>query len=239
MDNNKEIKNVLLADLPGPERDVMTAVLVRLGYKVESADTVDEMQGRLEGSTPFHVVILRSKMAGEQEGAQIARTLGNPERRVILISDEPPPGGEMVGFVDLTENALLAMGVRVPEVIFAVNDLIFSRKGVPRRKRRIYGGFPASYKVDEDWVTGGIYNLSSEGAFIETRDPPSTGSEIHVKFTLPGHEGMELKSKVTWRVEASQTAGRRSPPGMGVQFLNPTEEEDSQIREFVKSGGRK
>jgi uncharacterized protein (TIGR02266 family) len=236
--DNKEIKSVLVADLPGPERDVLSAVLDRLGYQVESADTVEDMKGRLEGSTPFHVVILRSKMAGDEEGMQLARTLGQTERRVILISDEPPPGGEMVGFVDITENALLAMGVRVPEVIFAVNDLIFSRKGVPRRKRRIYGGFPASYKAQEDWITGGIYNLSSEGAFIETRDPPSTGSEILVRFTLPGHEGMELKSRVTWRVEASQTAGRRSPPGMGVQFLNPTEEEDSKIREFVKSGGR-
>lgn len=238
MDNDLENKNVMLADLPGPEREVLSAVLLRLGYQVEPADTVEEMQRRLDGPTPFHVVVLRSKLAGD-DAVPLARTLGSPDRRVILITEEPPPGGEMIGFVDLTENALLAMGVRVPEVVFAINDLIFSRKGAPRRKKRIYGGFPASFRVDDRWITGGIYNLSAEGAFIETLDPPHTDAEIRVRFALPGQPEMTLASRVTWRVEASQTAGRRSPPGMGVQFLALSDQQETQIREFVRTGGRK
>lgn len=238
MSKDTENANVMLADLPGPEREVLSAVLDRLGYHVEPADTVEEMQERLGSSTPFHVVILRSKLAGD-DAVPLARSLGAPDRRVILITEEPPPGGEMIGFVDLTENALLAMGVRVPEVVFAVNDLIFSRKIPTRRKKRIYGGFPGSFCIDDKWITGGIYNLSAEGAFIETLDPPPTDAEIRVRFALPGQAEMELASRVTWRVEASQTAGRRSPPGMGVQFIAPTDQQESQIVEFVKTGGRK
>ena len=237
MKGTPDNKNVMLADLPGPEREVLSAVLNRLGYHVESADTVEEMQQQLGSSTSFHVVILRSKLAGD-EAVTLARSLGSPERRVILISEEPPPGGEMVGFIDLTENALLAMGVRVPEVVFAVNDLIFSRKGAPRRKKRIYGGFPASFKVDDRWITGGLYNLSAEGAFIESLDPPKTDARIRIRFTLPGQSEMELESRVTWRVEKSQTAGRRSPPGMGVHFLDLTEEQETEIKAYVQRGGR-
>lgn len=237
MDRSPETKSVLLADLIGPEREVLTAVLDRLGYQVDQVDSISELKERLAGPCDCHVVILRAKLAGE-DALGVARALGSPDRRVILIIDEPPPGGEMVGFVDLTENALLAMGVRVPEVVFAVNDLIYSRKGAPRRKKRIYGGFPVAFQIEGKWVTAGIYNLSSEGAFIETLDPPPTDTEIPVRFSLPGQNEMELRSRVTWRVEKSQTAGRRSPPGMGVHFLDMTSSQVDQIQEFVRTGGR-
>jgi len=232
MKKNAE-KTLLVADFPGPERQVLTAVLNRLGYDVHLADNVDEFNQALGGAVAFSVVILRSRLLGDG-AADRARVVGTPKRRVILLSDDPTPGGEMVGFVDLTENALLAMGVRVPEIIFATNDLIFSRKGTPRRKKRIYGGFTAAFKQDDEWVTGELYNLSADGAFIETIRPPDIDSKLTVRFAMPGHAEMEIAARVTWKVETAETSGRRSPPGVGVQFLDLSEEQAKMILHFVK-----
>ena len=139
----------------------------------------------------------------------------------------------MVGFIDLTENALFAMGVRVPEVVFAINDLIYSRQGAPRRKKRIYGGFSATYKLEDRWIKGGLYNLSSEGAFIETLTPPEPETRLKIRFSLPDQPEVEVGAKVTWKVESSQTAGRRSPPGMGVYFEQMSDEARTSIHRFV------
>ncbi len=206
--------------------------MARLGYEVTIADSDRQFEDAMAGETDYRVVILHSRLFGSN-AADRARAMGTPARRVILVSDDLPPGGEMVGFVDLTENALLALGVRVPEIVFAVNDLVFSRKGAFRRKKRIYGGFGASYRTDGDWVTGGVYNLSSDGAFIETLNPPEVGSRLELKFELPGHGDIEVPCRVTWRVGASETAGRRSPPGVGVQFLDLSEEQRTLLHEFV------
>ncbi len=231
MKSTKE-SNLLVADYPGPERRVLEAVLKRLGYRVVTADSVDAMMNALEGETPFDVVILKARLSDDSP-TDLARRLGSSERRVILVTEDPPPGGEMVGFVDLTEDVLFAMGVRVPEIVFAVNDLIYSRQGAPRRQKRIYGGFSASYKLNDNWIKGGLYNLSSEGAFIETLSPPEPRTNLKLRFALPGHPEMEVGAKVTWKVDSSQTAGRRSPPGMGVYFEEMTEEERESIHSFV------
>jgi uncharacterized protein (TIGR02266 family) len=225
----------LVADHPGPERQVLEAVLQRLGYQVTTADSIDALHAALEKGPDFAAIILKARLTA-QHGTDLARSLGSPQRRVILVSEDPPPGGEMIGFIDLTENALLAMGVRVPEVVFAVNDLIFSRQGAPRRKKRIYGGFSASYKIDDKWITGGLYNLSSEGAFIETLKPPQPGTTLRVRFSLPEHPQTEVQAKVTWTVDATQTAGRRSPPGIGVHFENMSDEQKQLIHQFVMKG---
>ncbi len=224
--------HILIADAAGPERQVLEAVLGRLGYEVTTADSAAQLDQALASDRDFQVVILHSRLLGSN-AADRARGMGTTTRRVILVSDDLPPGGEMMGFVDLTENALLALGVRVPEIVFAANDLVFSRKGAFRRKKRIYGGFGASYRTDGDWVTGGVYNLSSDGAFIETLDPPAVGTRLELKFELPGHGEVEFPCRVTWRVGASETAGRRSPPGVGVQFLDLTDETRGLLHDFV------
>ncbi len=232
MNQTTKENHLLIADHPGPERQVLNAVFRRLGYNVVTADSIAEMEETLKKGISFDVVILKARLTDDIP-TDIARKLGSHERRVILVSEDPPPGGDIVGFIDLTENALFAMGVRVPELVFAVNDLIYSRQGAPRRKKRIYGGFTASYKHKDAWIKGRLYNLSSEGAFIETLSPLEPQTKLKLRFALPGHPELEVGVKVTWKVESSQTAGRKSPPGMGVYFEEMKEEDRKSVHSFV------
>ncbi len=231
-----EKTNILVADKPGPERDVLAAVLTKLGYQVETADSARELEDKLSSDRDFAVVILRSRLY-QDRATDKARELGTANRRVILVSDDMPPGG-MVGFVDLTENTLLALGVRVPEIVFATNDLVYSRKSAFRRKKRIYGGLSASFRVGETWQKGALYNLSPDGAFIETLRPPQVGETLTIRFSLPNDQEVVVPGRVTWRVGANETKGRRSPPGVGVQFVDVDEGTRALLERFVHSGGQ-
>jgi len=230
-------KTVVVADHRGPERSVLEAVLKRLGYGVVPVESIDELDVLLKGGTTVDLVVLGSELAGESPD-DVARRISRPDRRVILVDAQDRGDGAMVGFIDLTEDAYLGIGIRVPEIVFLANDLLYSRAGIPRRKRRIYGGFPASYEVDGEPIQGSMYNLSAEGAFIETVTPPAGGKIVLVNFELPEVGAFSFKARVTWRVQAHQTEGRRSPPGMGVQFVEVDPLETEKVNAFVSSGGR-
>lgn len=230
-------KTVVVADHRGPERSVLEAVLKRLGYGVVSVESTDELDDKLKSGIAADLVVLGSELAGENPD-DVARRISRPDRRVILVDAHDRGDGQMVGFIDLTEDAYLGIGIRVPEIVFLANDLLYSRAGIPRRKRRIYGGFPASYEVDGQRMQGSLYNLSAEGAFIETLTPPAGEKIVQVDFELPDLGAFSFQARVTWRVQAHQTEGRRSPPGMGVQFVDVDPAETEKVNAFVSSGGR-
>jgi CheY-like chemotaxis protein len=229
-------KTVVVADHRGPERTVLEAVLKRLGYGVIPVESTEELDAKLKSGATVDLVVLGSELAGESPD-DLARRIGRPDRRVILVDAQDRGDGQMVGFIDLTEDAYLGIGIRVPEIVFLANDLLFSRAGIPRRKRRIYGGFPTSYEVDGERVQGSLYNLSAEGAFIETVTPPATEKMVQVDFDLPKVGAFSFKARVTWRVQSHETEGRRSPPGMGVQFVDVDPAETEKVQMFVSSGG--
>lgn len=229
-------KNIIVADHRGPERAVLEAILKRLGYAVHTVESADALGELLATGLSADLVIMDSTLAGDRAD-DVARSISRPDRRVILVDSKQRGGRDFVGFIDLTENALRGIGVRVPEIVFLANDLLFSRSGVPRRKRRVYGGYPATYEIEGEVVQGSIYNISSEGAFIETVTPPQTKTEVKLSFTLPGVGDFTLMANVTWRVKADETEGRRSPPGMGVQFIDTTSSDEEKISAFVSAGG--
>lgn len=232
----KEKKTIVVADHRGPERSVLEAVLKRLGNTVVAVESPEELENALAGPRPVDLVVLGSEVAGDSPD-DLARRISRPDRRVILV-DAQDRGHGMVGFIDLTEDALLGVGIRVPEIVFLANDLLYSRTGIPRRKRRVYGGFPATYEVDGATIQGSLYNLSAEGAFIETVTPPDTGKMVKISFVLPGVGAFVIRARVTWAVQSNETEGRRSPPGMGVQFLDMDPADTEKVGAFVASGGR-
>lgn len=234
-DTSDRPKSILVADHPGPERAVLEAVLKRLGYRVTAVESSDGLRESLEPG-PVDLIIMDSRISGDQAD-DVSRSLSRPDRRVILVDSRQRDNRDMIGFIDITEDAIRGIGVRVPEIVFLANDLLFSRSGTPRRKRRVYGGFPARFEFESKTVQGSIYNLSAEGAFVETVEPPSGGSDVTVHFTLPSVGPFDVAARVTWRVRPDQTEGRRSPPGMGVQFIGLASEDEERIRAFVASGG--
>lgn len=91
-----------------------------------------------------------------------------------------------------------------------------------------------------DYRSGGTYlfdfckDLGTGGVFIESKTPLPQGAPIELTFTLPdSKETLKAKGQVIWSQPA--VPGRDDLNcGMGVQFVEFTNEQRGQLAEFVR-----
>ena len=93
---------------------------------------------------------------------------------------------------------------------------------------------PIEYAITERVVATSCLNISRGGIYIQTPDPPPLNREIILRFAIPGDlEPVRLRGRVVW---SNAHAGRNPfPPGMGVQFLDPSPEAAARIEAFIAS----
>ena len=76
-------------------------------------------------------------------------------------------------------------------------------------------------------------NLSSGGMFIASADPPGAGRRLLLRIhTTDGAPPIEAIARVAWR---KPEAGAREEPGVGVEFLRPTEATRAAIARMLDS----
>lgn len=86
--------------------------------------------------------------------------------------------------------------------------------------RRIIHRFPLDFRVD--FIVDGNYiiscsrDISLDGMFICTRNPPPVGSHVNLIFPGEGNLDIEVTALVVW----SKGKDRYRNSGMGVQFLS-------------------
>jgi uncharacterized protein (TIGR02266 family) len=99
---------------------------------------------------------------------------------------------------------------------------------------------PARMLVRYDKAGGQILtdytvNLSTGGVFIETSHSFVPGEELIVSFVLPERvEELRCRARVAWVNAAEQPIKPLLPTGIGVQFLDLSGSERSEILAFVK-----
>ncbi len=84
-------------------------------------------------------------------------------------------------------------------------------------------------------------DISTGGLFVATFKLIPVGTVIDLEFSMPGEdEPVKIKGVVRWIKDCS--SGEHEQPGMGIEFLNISEEDKvrierfSQIRDFILSG---
>lgn len=99
-----------------------------------------------------------------------------------------------------------------------------------RDKRRI----PAEFKVDcihsEDYIISFTRDISADGMFIRTENPPAVGQKVILQFTIDGLENVEVAGRVAW----VNTEGNPRDFGMGVKFIKPRVAVQRDILSAVK-----
>ncbi len=87
--------------------------------------------------------------------------------------------------------------------------------------RRIGERIPANFKVDyihkDDYIISFNKNISVDGMFICTQQPPNVGTHLKLLFSLGELEEVEVAAIVVW----VNVAPPSKDIGMGVQFLSP------------------
>ena len=100
-----------------------------------------------------------------------------------------------------------------------------------RKQLRARISLKVTYSTAKSFASNYIFNLSTGGLFIKTKEPLGPGEKLKLKIFLPDREKeLELFGEVIWiRREEQVTEKGPYPPGMGVKFLNPSTEDIKRI----------
>ena len=90
-----------------------------------------------------------------------------------------------------------------------------------------------NYNTEMEFLNSTTKNICIGGMFIHTLYPLPEGTEINVRFSIP-ELSMEFSSaaKVVWAATPSQ-GDKDGDSGMGINFLNLSEEKCKKLEEFI------
>ncbi|MFK7986246.1 MAG: PilZ domain-containing protein [Sandaracinaceae bacterium] len=202
-------------------RRLLGRTLRLAGFDVGFAETEVELASCMERG-PVELVV--AACCGEPAAAasiEAARRLsGVPDLPCVLVGnpskvrrDEALNGLERIGVV--REHA-------APDtLLFVANELL--RPGVKelRSSPRVLADQLCSFRVagELEPAFGLTYNLSGNGLYVRTLDPPKRGARIWFELRPP-HESsaVHLRGTVVWVRSVENGPGGAAPPGFGIRI---------------------
>jgi uncharacterized protein (TIGR02266 family) len=108
-----------------------------------------------------------------------------------------------------------------------------------KQERRNYVRLPLKdvmirYGHEGQVFFGSCQNLSPGGLFIATKNPAPYGSEVSLKFTLPGHEqALQAKGLVVRVNRDTRNRANAASAGMHVRFTKMTPSTKEELKRFL------
>lgn len=98
-----------------------------------------------------------------------------------------------------------------------------------RSNKRIPAKFKINYVHNEDYLISFSKDISVEGMFIYTENPPAVGDITKLTFSIGKLDLISVNAKVIW----VNVAGLKKDAGMGVQFIDPPTPLKKNILEII------
>lgn len=154
-------------------------------------------------------------------GSQIVRQLAEKRLRyrTIILTGVRSQQMNLASFPDGHVEAILDKARPIEELIYGVNNILFSKTSEAREWPRVPIKAIAQYKNGGAWRVGRIWDVSHTGLQLRTSEPLSKGFATELKFFLPRVKTpLETRVRVVWarRIEDSGT----NPEAHGVVFEN-------------------
>lgn len=213
----------IIAQHDEQRRRVLGRIMRQAGFDVAFAAHGEELaQVAGQGDAPALLVGSDALAGGDVLGAvEAARTAtGCPELPAVILST----GGDSRELRDRAD-AMAAVAVTdaaapADNLLFLANELM--RPGVRDVRastRLLYGtlcGFRAAGSLQP--IYGLTYNISREGLYVRTLDPPAPGSVLWFEMRPPhATEAVHLRGKVVW-ARGMDSPGGAAPPGFGMRI---------------------
>lgn len=105
------------------------------------------------------------------------------------------------------------------------------------KERRLSDRLPVQLRVDyqsaQSFISEYTMNISKGGMFISTRNPLAVGTEIELKFHIPGREvPFTIEGEVAWVTPYDRKSNLI--PGMGIRFKKISEEDRRAFESFIE-----
>ncbi len=104
-----------------------------------------------------------------------------------------------------------------------------------RRAIRVLLNLEVDYTSGDAFLFAYITDMSSNGIFIHTNTPEKRGTELSLKFTMPGETTpMEVEGEVMWVNTYRPGDFTNLNPGMGVLLNDLKSGQQQQIRSLIQ-----
>jgi uncharacterized protein (TIGR02266 family) len=222
-------KTVIVADDTAFVRERFASALKSAGHTAVTVASASELLTRMRhdaGQIDLVVMDLRMPHSGGVETVRELRKIEQARQVPVLIFRGTIASAEEVrdlatlgvaGYVNEYSSEQHILPALAPH-LFPDN---FNRRGSPR----VTLGIPVSYRFGNTIAAALTLNISKGGLAVRTMSPLQQGSQLRVRFRLPGGKSeIEAASRVAW-------TDRRI--GMGLQFEQVQPADQAAIDEFI------
>jgi uncharacterized protein (TIGR02266 family) len=111
-------------------------------------------------------------------------------------------------------------------------------EGAERREwQRVLVDLEVDYGNADNYLFAYIRDISATGIFVRTNAPEAPGTLLNLRFTPPdgGPEPLELEGEVMWINTYRPGDPDNLHPGMGIRFVDLTDDSRHRLVEFVKT----
>jgi len=141
---------------------------------------------------------------------------------------------------------LIHAGMSPEDIIAKINNIVYLNSNV-RKSMRVKVNLPVSYEYDGQNYQSSFQELSERGGFILTLSPPSNGTKIIVRFSIPGEHFMtvatgrviySIKCNLDQQIIAHPSSYDKkiiSLPGVGIVFEQISVENQEVIKNFIET----
>ena len=105
-----------------------------------------------------------------------------------------------------------------------------------RREPRVLVDLEVDYGNEDNFLFAYIRDISTTGIFVRTNEPEPQGTRLNLRFSPRETEGaLELEGEVIWINPYRPDRRDNLHPGMGIRFLDLTEDQRRGLVEYIKT----
>lgn len=195
-------------------RRVLGRTLRQAGFDVGYAASMDELRALSESATPPTLLVTHPGFppdGGHAAIEAVREILGKPRLAGLVMpaTDEEAAGAR-------TETGTEEAGRLL---FFAEEAMRADARDMRASTRMLHYGMCAFREAGSLFPTFGLtHNISRQGLYVRTMDPPRPGSDLWFEMRAPELEvTVHLRGKVVWRREP-KVMGGTAPPGFGLRI---------------------
>jgi DNA-binding response OmpR family regulator len=222
-------------------RRILGRILRQAGFDVSFALDTDDLVRGLEarGGEPPSLVVAHADQAPDEAAKLVGRlraVAGCAEVAIVMVSSQEK-APEIQAALSAIDSTALAFDSAPPDnLLFLANELLRPDvKNVRASARLLHGalcGFRAAGSLEPTY--GLSYNISREGLYIRSLDPPAPGASVWFELRPPGRTAaVHLRGKVVW-CRGLRNPGGAAPPGFGLR-ISEQDSPPSDLADYIEA----
>ena len=223
-------KRVIVADDTAFVRDRFRTALEDAGHRPTTVASSAELVTRVRAAASDVDLVVLDLRLPQAHGIELVRSLRRIDgfRAPIVVFS-----GTIANASEVRE--LSALGVAgyvneytaVQHIVPSLSPHLFPDNDNRRSSPRVVLGISVSYRLGNTIAAAVTLNISHGGLAVRTTSPPDPGTELKIRFRLPGgKKEIDGEARVAW-------TDRRL--GMGLQFARLDPADQASVDEFVQA----